>query len=322
MTTRLLFAMAFLLFGFGCSSSNSETSVVNPHPAWTSWDQAHPVEFAKDPTGCATCHGSTTDPAKSGGISRTSCFSCHNHSANAPCASCHLVQQKLWASADNLHAASAADVLTNVDHNTAELLNDACVKCHASFQVSLGVAHFVTPVNQIGQPAGTWAVLNSNDWQATRCEVCHDPTSTNVAKLAKYGSVLDGPWQAGYTKIADLPAAYQTVIDPAGVVSTFTYTDQTALAVQATRLCNSCHDPADQGGDPNFILGGIDYGPQGGDSRAFVTTSHQGLGCITCHPTHDFTPILPEASSSCGGSGCHATSKVGTLPGKVHVNHL
>ena len=314
--------MGFLLLGFGCSSSTSETAILNPHPAWVSWAQAHPVELAKGPAGCATCHGSTTDPAKSGGISRTSCFSCHNHSANAPCASCHLVQQKLWASSANRHAASAADVLTNVGHNSAELLNDNCLKCHSSFQVPLGVAHFVTPVNQIGQPAGSWAALNSSDWQATRCEVCHDPTSTNVAKLAKYGAILDGPWLAGYTKIADLPAASQTVIDPAGVVSTFTFADQAALAVQATRLCHSCHNPDDQGAAPNIILGGIDYGPQGGDSRAFVTASHQGLGCIACHPTHDFTPVLPETTSSCVGSGCHSTSQVGTLPGKVHVNHL
>ena len=322
MAARIILAMTFALFCLGCSSSNQETPTLNPHPAWVSWVQTHPVESAKNAAGCATCHGSTTDPAKSGGSAHLSCFSCHNHSANAPCASCHLVQQRLWASSVNLHAASAADVLTNVDHNTAELLNDDCLKCHSSFQVPLGAAHFVTPVNLTGQPAGTWTALNSGDWQATRCEVCHDPVSTNVAKLAKYGSVLDGPWKAGYTKLSDLPDAYQTVINPTGVVSTFTYANQTTLAVQATKLCNSCHDPADQGGDPNIILGGIDYGPQGGDSRAYVTTSHQGLGCIDCHPTHDFTPMLPETSASCGGSGCHSTSKAGSLPGLVHVNHL
>jgi hypothetical protein len=321
MASRLFLMMAFVLVCLGCNDPGYVQVPQNPHPDTATWLPAHPVEYAKDPASCASCHGSTTDPANSGKQYVTGCFSCHNHSPNAACGSCHLVQQKLWASSNNLHALSAADVLTNVDHNTAELLNNNCVKCHSSFQVPLGVAHFVTPVDQIGKPAGTWAVLNSSDWQATKCEVCHDPTSTNIDKLAKYGSVLDGPWAASYTKISDLAAAYQTVIDPTGAVSTFTYSDQATLAVQATKLCNSCHDPADQGGDPNIIAGGIDYGPQGGDSRAYVTTSHQGMGCIDCHTTHDFTPVLPETTPSCGGVGCHPI-KAGALPGKVHVNHL
>jgi len=309
-------AMTLALVCLGCGSSKT-----NPHPA--NWVKAHPAAFIDNSTSCASCHGSTLDPLLSGGTSGVSCFSCHNHSTNATCADCHASEQQLWASTTDLHAASVADVLTNPDHNTAELLNDNCLKCHATFQMARGIAHFVTPVDQVGQPAGSWAALNSSDWQATRCEVCHDPYSTNIDKLAKFGSVLDGPWGPGYTQIADLPVAYQAVIDAStGNVSVFTFTDQTVLPVQATKLCNSCHDPADQGGDPDVILGGIDYGPQGGDSRAYVTTSHQGLGCITCHPTHDFTPANPDTTPSCAVSGCHATSRVGSLPGKVHVNHL
>jgi hypothetical protein len=321
MTARSFLTMTSALLVWGCTGSSITPVQPNPHPA--NWVQAHPAEFTDNPAGCATCHGSTSDPLASGGTSETSCFSCHNHSTNAPCAHCHVFQQQLWASSQDLHAASSVDVLTNADHNTAELINDNCLKCHASFQVPRGVAHFVTPVDQAGQPAGTWTALNSGEWQATRCEVCHDPYSTNTKMLAKYGAVLDGPWSASYTKITDLPAAYQTVIDwSTGTVSTFTFTDQTALAVQATKLCSSCHDPADQGGGPNITLGGIDYGPQGGDSRAYVTTSHQGLGCTNCHPTHDFTSANPETSASCAVSGCHSTSQVGSLPGKVHVNHL
>lgn len=324
MTARIFLTMAFILLSWGCSSStNSDTAMLNPHPAWAAWDQTHSTEFIKNPDGCATCHGSTSDPLKSGGQARTSCFACHNHSTNAPCADCHLVQQKLWASNEDLHSASTVDVLTNADHNAAELLTDSCLKCHSTFDYPRGVAHFVTPLNQAGQPMGTWTALNSGDWHATKCEVCHDPYATNADKLAKYGSVLDGPWSAGYTNATKLPDAYQTVIAPStGAVSTFTYADQTTLAVQATKLCNSCHDPADQGGDPNISVGGIDFGPQGGDSRAFVTTSHQGLGCINCHATHDFTPSVPETTPSCAASACHSSSKVGTLPGKVHVNHL
>ncbi len=322
MAARIFLTMAFVLLSWGCSDSNrTPPPMLNPHPA--DWTLKHSAEFIKNPDGCAACHGSALDPAKSGGPARTSCFACHNHSAGAPCADCHLVQQSLWASGNDLHSASAADVLTNVDHDTAELLTDSCLKCHSSFDYTRGIAHFVTPVNQAGQPAGSWTALNGGDWHATRCEVCHDPYATNPDKLAKYGAVLDGPWKAGYTNVAQLPDAYQTVVSPAsGAVSAFTFADQATLAAQATKLCSSCHDPADQGGDPDITLSGVDYGPQGGDSRAYVTSSHQGLGCIDCHATHDFTPADPDATPSCAASACHATSRVGTLPGKVHVNHL
>ena len=322
MLARIFIALLFLVASSGCNEKSSQSRMLNPHPAWTDWFQSHPVEYGKNSNGCANCHGSTSDPLKSGGAAQTSCFSCHNHSVGAPCRDCHLVQQNLWANSNNLHFASAADVLANPDHNSSEILNNDCLKCHSTFEYQLGVAHFVTPVNLVGQPVGTWTALNSADWHATKCEVCHDPTSSNVDKLAKYGSLLDGPWKAGYAKISDLPSAFQTVINSTGVVSTFTYADQTTLAVQATKLCNSCHDPADQGGDDSISVGGIDFGPQGGDSRAYVTTSHQGLGCIDCHPTHDFKPVSPETTQSCGGSACHSSSKAESLPGKVHVNHL
>lgn len=239
------------------------------------------------------------------------------HVANAPCTNCHTTEQSQWASSTDLHSASVADVLTNVDHNTAELLTDDCLKCHSTFQYSLGVAHFVTPVNQTGSPAGTWTALNTGDWKATKCEVCHDPSATNKSKLAKYGSWLDGQWSAKYTNVSVLPVAYQKVIDmTSGDTSTYIYPDQTKYAVLATKLCNSCHDPADQGGDPAIIIGGINYGPQGGDSRAYVGTNHQGFGCIDCHTAHTFMPVDPLATTAC--SGCHTGPKTG----KVHINHL
>jgi hypothetical protein len=239
------------------------------------------------------------------------------------CSDCHADKQQEWASPQNFHAASAAAVLTNVNHNTNELLNDNCIKCHSTFQLPLGIGHFVTPLDQVGQPAGTWTALNTGDWQATKCEVCHDLSATNPRLLAKYGSILDGGWSPAYLNAANLPQAYQTVIDPTtGASSTYAFPSQNTQSVQATRLCNSCHDPADQGGDPNIVLGGIDFGPQGGDSRAYVTTSHQGMACVDCHATHDFTPSVPTSAPSCAGAACHSTPRDASFPGKVHINHL
>ena len=239
------------------------------------------------------------------------------HVAGAICSSCHTTQQSQWASPEDLHSASAEEVLTNVDHNTEELLVNDCIKCHSSFQEPLGIAHFVTPVNQIGSPAGTWTALNTGDWQATKCEVCHDPTSTSPMKLAKYGSELDGPWKAGYIDLSTLPTAYQKVISlTTGDTSTYVYPNQTSTTVLATKLCNSCHDPADEGEDPAVIINGINYGPQGGDSRAYVGVNHHGFGCIDCHDSHTFLPINPKTKPAC--AGCHSVSQ----KGKVHVNHM
>jgi hypothetical protein len=238
------------------------------------------------------------------------------HVTNAVCGNCHTTEQSEWASSADLHAASAADILTNVPHNTAELLNDDCLKCHSSFQYPLGVAHFVTPVDQVGNPAGTWTVQNMGDWKATKCEVCHDPSGTDSLRLAKYGSVLDGQWSAGYTQVLDLPAAYQKIINITnGDTSTFIYPNQTTVSVKATKLCNSCHDPADQGSDPAIVVNGIDFGPQGGDSRSYVALNHQGFGCTDCHAVHDFMPVTPETTPAC--KGCHSLN----LTGKVHMNH-
>jgi hypothetical protein len=240
------------------------------------------------------------------------------HVANANCGSCHTTEMSLWSSAADLHALSAADVLTNVDHNTTELLNDDCLKCHSIFQYTLGVAHFVTPVDTIGSPAGTWTAMNAADWQATKCEVCHNPSATNKDKLAKYGSVLDGQWNADYSSVSDLPDAYQKVLNMStSTISTYVYPDQTILSVQATKLCNSCHDPADQGGDPEVVIGGVNFGPQGGDSRSFVAKNHQGFGCIDCHDSHTFQPVDPKSTVAC--RGCHS---LGNATGKVHINHM
>lgn len=239
------------------------------------------------------------------------------HIAGADCGKCHASEQTQWASSENLHAASVANVLSNADHNTAELLTNDCLKCHSMFQYQLGVSHFVTPVDQVGSPAGTWTALNASEWQATKCEVCHDPTATNKSKLAKFGSLLDGAFSAGYTNVSALPSAYQTVLNQStGVFSTYNYPDQTAYNVQATKLCNSCHDPADQGGDPEIIRNGISYGAQGGDSRAYVADNHQGFGCIDCHTVHTFLPVNPQTTTGC--ITCHT----GTKTGKVHINHL
>jgi len=260
-------------------------------------------------------------------------FAVPHPGAGADCASvgCHVAEGTLWSSAADLHAATAAEVLTNGDHNTAEPLVDSCLKCHSAFQYPLGVASMVSTTNQIGP----WTLLpGASAWQATKCEVCHDPTSSAPAKLAKYGAWLDGDFSATYTALdVGMPIAYNHVFDGSSAYIQTNYSTQTAdptalKVLQATKLCDSCHDPDDQGGDPSVVKSSVNYGPQGGDSRSFVTSDHAGFGCTDCHKTHDFTPIEdPRTDAKCSGAGCHVAGGPAILGGAiaplaVHTNHL
>ena len=92
----------------------------------------------------ASCKKESTDP----------------HMAGADCGSCHTTEQSQWASSANLHAASAADVLANAEHNTAELLTDDCLKCHSTFDA--------VAANLRGGILAT---------EGVSCESCHGPGS-------------------------------------------------------------------------------------------------------------------------------------------------
>ncbi|MCL4367596.1 MAG: S-layer homology domain-containing protein, partial [Actinobacteria bacterium] len=252
-----------------------------------------------------------------------------NHVAGANCAQCHSTEQAAWVSPPDKHAASATDVLLNTEHNQAEGLPPAngnpandCLLCHSPFQAkNFTIGDFVQPLNAGTNnggpllPDGSWSLqAAAGNWQATKCEVCHDPTAGNSKKLAKY----DGD-----------TGTYQDVTTGSPVSHVFSFTTKTyadvpvtaGLPAAVTTLCDSCHDPADQGGD-DPPTGSEAYGQQGGDSRAFVTESHAGLGCNDCHRTHDFAPADPSTTPSCKGSSCHDVDRSTQAPGVVHVNHL
>lgn len=305
------------------------------------------------PVACVRCHD----------MLAMRCTACHStapsvHVAGANCAKCHTAEQAAWSSPKNLHAASAQQILGVPEHNRNEVPKDDCLLCHSMFQAiqfhasvdpsgtapgskiptssygpvddpastyySGAISHFITPVNA----KGPWTITNGTDWQATKCEVCHEPSSTARYKLAKYGAWLDTQPQAAYIQLdTGMPTAYAYLFKKNAYVKT-SYSDQTTISVHATKLCDSCHDPDDQGGDPAKIIGGTDYGPQGGDSRAYMTTSHAGLGCIDCHKPHDFMPEEDAAAvgdSKCNRPGCHTTAaKLAgpSGPGVVHTNHI
>lgn len=171
------------------------------------------------------------------------------HVAGADCKSCHTKEHQRWST--TLHAASPTDVLLNQEHDTAELLTDECIGCHAPFQASqFHIGDFVQPIDQIGP----WMLVeaNASQWQAIKCEVCHDPTSSAPNKLAFF--------------------------DPA---------TQSYVAVKdTTDLCEKCHQPGTD--DSRDLKGSVHEGVQCAACH-FVKGTEMSLdphqACATCHPT-------------------------------------
>jgi len=124
------FALALTLLAWGCSGGKNAPAapfspVTGEHPA--NWMQVHYSEYAKAPDQCRSCHGSTSDPALAGGISKVSCFKCHtavNHPAG-------------WAALSQ-HGQAAKGALSV--NPTAMTGFAHCAKCHGA-DYSGGVAN-------------------------------------------------------------------------------------------------------------------------------------------------------------------------------------
>jgi hypothetical protein len=171
------------------------------------------------------------------------------HVAGADCSACHTEQHKRWAL--TLHAAAPQDVLLNQEHNKSELLVDECITCHAPFQAAtFKVGDFVQPLDQ----KGPWKLVDANvkNWQAIKCETCHDPTSHAPLKLAFY----DGTAKA-YVPVKN-----------------------------STELCGKCHQPGTD--DSRDLKGSVHEGLQCAQCH-FQKGGEMSLdtsgACATCHPT-------------------------------------
>ncbi len=170
------------------------------------------------------------------------------HVAGANCSTCHTEEHKRWAT--TLHAATPADVLLNAEHDTAELLTDECLTCHTPFQAGkYHIGDFVQPLDQ----KGPWKLVDANvsAWQAIRCEVCHDPTSSAPKMLAFFDAASQ---------------AYMAVPD-------------------STALCEKCHQPGTD--DSRDLKGSVHEGLKCATCH-FVKGSEMSLdphqACAQCHP--------------------------------------
>ena len=211
------------------------------------------------------------------------------HVAGADCASCHTEEHKRWAL--TLHAADPAAVLTNVEHNTAELLTDECITCHTPFQAGkFKISDFVQPIDQ----KGPWAVVaaNASQWQAIKCEVCHDPTSKASNKLAFYDAatqkyvpvststeLCEKCHQPGTDDSRDLKGSVHEGLQCAACH----FQPGTEMSLDPKQSCARCH-PSVNPKHPDVTKLDTTYSdPNSANDIHFVT-------CATCHPQGTPTP--------------------------------
>lgn len=211
------------------------------------------------------------------------------HVASADCGSCHTGEHERWSTP--LHAADAATVLTNEEHNKEEMLIDECITCHAPFQAGkFKVADFIQPLDQ----EGPWKIVidNADHWQAIKCEVCHDPTSTAPKKLAffdaatqKYVTVKDSTdlcekcHQAGTDDSRNLKGSVHEGLQCA----TCHFQEGTEMSLDPKQSCTQCH--------PNV-------NPEHPDVTKLETTFLSAesendihfVRCASCHPMGTPTP--------------------------------
>jgi len=166
------FALALALLAWGCAGKAGTAipydEVKGQHPA--AWIQDHWAEFQKSPDQCRTCHGSVTDPAQAGGISKVSCFKCHSA----------VVHPAGWG--DHLqHGRQGAQLAPNANP-TAMVGFAHCAKCHgADFAGGLSKSSCKACHTKAPHPDKPWRSLTptasnhnaTNINNAPECFKCH-----------------------------------------------------------------------------------------------------------------------------------------------------
>jgi hypothetical protein len=277
MNIRILVGLALLLLLAACA------------PAPTTAPVPTPVAPTQPPPPTPIPPTATTAPPTATRVPPTITPTPNPHIAGADCKSCHTEEHKRWTT--TLHAASAADVLTNVEHNTTELLTDECITCHAPFQAAkFKIGDFVQPVDQ----KGPWKVVdkNASAWQAIQCEVCHDPTSQAPRKLAFYDSE-----KQAYVAVKDSTELCEKCHQPgtddsrdlAGSVheglqcATCHFQKGTEMSLDPKESCKQCH-PAVNPKHPDVTK--LDTTFANADSKNDI----HFVSCKTCHPQGTPTP--------------------------------
>ena len=99
------------------------------HPQGAPWLLSHPAEFLKNPDRCHGCHGSTTDKAAAGGITKISCFTCHPNGLDHPQGAAWLLNHPAEYIKDRLRCSGCHGSATN-PAASGGLVQVSCFNCH------------------------------------------------------------------------------------------------------------------------------------------------------------------------------------------------
>ena len=176
------FAMVLGLISLGCAGKAGAAAPLSPvtgeHPA--NWIQVHYASYAATPDQCRSCHGSTSDPALAGGISKVSCFTCHPKGIDHPDG---------WA--DGLqHGRQGAQLAPNATDKFAMAGYAKCSKCHGSTYNNGPAPSCMSCHTTSPHPAKPWVsttLLKSTHTEtdianAPECAKCHTAGANSTLK--------------------------------------------------------------------------------------------------------------------------------------------
>jgi hypothetical protein len=202
------------------------------------------------------------------------------------CKECHNEEYARWNSGG--HSINYSEVFLNQTHNTAETVNEDCLRCHGMFYDKGTVNDIVEPVNT----SGPWKLKDSS--LALRpsipCFACHQVHKSGFPQIKQ---LLVTTSSRQYLKTNQTLSSFY-------YRRTSTYFPVSSLATPELnyhsepvkispdpyqRLCFQCHSP----NAFNMAGTGDDRTPRG---------VHEGIGCLACHDPHSNSAI-----ASC--KNCH-----------------
>jgi len=201
------------------------------------------------------------------------------------CAACHRQEYSAWRSGP--HGSSYERILLDKKHNTANMLMDDCLRCHAMFFKG-GIADLVTPISREGP------------WRLQRPELANSPA---MPCLACHETHRQGEPMQKAGPDARVPGPSQEISRPSLAFfdrRTQMYVPLTRLPMPAMQdngrlvrmskdqrqaLCYQCHAPV-----ATMQVGS-------GDDRTGLGV-HEGISCLGCHAQHG-----QKTRASC--ANCH-----------------
>jgi len=315
---RSIFTVAFCLLFWACSRANHNAPQNNlssgNHPA--GWVQSHWGEYIKNPNQCATCHGSATVKANSGGVSGVSCFSssfegtgCHaggpSHQAGWELPTLHGKAGAMAAPGNTVGFAQCAICHGLSANNSAAPGAPSCVACHVK------APHPDKPWH--GTTANGTNHAGTNVGNAPVCYTCHAGGTNSTLRPSASAVVGTTPgcfnntmchgnspghvanW-ADFTQHGRLGAQ-----SAPGATSGFAYCATchgANYANAATRSCMACHTKAPHPDKPWGLNNGV-------ASNHNVTNPGNAPECAKCHTAGANSTLKPSPLAPAGTTpGC------------------